>query len=113
MSVLHAPEHDGNQVAGLDVVSALVEVFGGLVDPRLPRGIRYGLASVLTIAVLAVLAGGRNFREVGDRASELPTELLVAAGARASPRTGRPTAPAFSWYVPFWCYRLKSVRTRS
>jgi hypothetical protein len=80
--VLHAPERDANQVAGLDVVSALVEVFDGLMDRRLARGIRHGLASVLTIAVLAVLAGASNCWEVGDRASELPNDLLVAAGGR-------------------------------
>jgi hypothetical protein len=32
--VSHAPEHDDAQDAGLEVVSALVEVFDGLVDPR-------------------------------------------------------------------------------
>jgi hypothetical protein len=92
--VSHAPEHDDGQAAGLDVVSALVEVFDGLVDPRFPRGIRHGLASVLTITVLAVLAGATNFREAGDRASELPADLLVAAGARTNPRTARPEAPS-------------------
>jgi hypothetical protein len=92
--VSHAPEHHDGQAAGLDVVSALVEVFGDLVDPRFARGIRHGLASVLTITVLAALAGARNFREAGDRARELPADLLAAAGARSNPRTRWPEAPS-------------------
>jgi predicted transposase YbfD/YdcC len=95
LSVSHAPgpdtDHDG---AGREVITALLAVFGGLVDPRCARGIRHELASVLTITVLAVLAGARNFREAGDRAAELPADLLVAAGARTSPATGAPEAPS-------------------
>ncbi|MGW7695932.1 transposase family protein [Streptomyces asiaticus] len=64
----HAPGTDTDRDAGLDVISALLQVSSGLIDPRRPRGIRHELASVLTITVLAVLAGTRNFREAGDRA---------------------------------------------
>ncbi len=94
MSVSHVPEHDTGHDAGRQVVSALLEVFGGLVDPRCARGIRHELASVLTVTVLAVLAGARNFREPGDRAGELPADLLIAAGARIGPATGQPEAPS-------------------
>lgn len=94
MSVSHAPGIGIGRDAGLDVISALLQVFGGLIDPRSPRGIRHELASVLTITVLAVLAGARNFREAGDRAAELPADLLVASGARISPATGFPQPPS-------------------
>ncbi len=87
------PEPDTGH-SGLGVISALLTVFGGLVDPHSARRIRHELASVLTITVLAVLAGARNFREAGDRAAELPTDLLIAAGARISPVTGAPEAPS-------------------
>lgn len=90
----HAPDHDARQDAGLDVVSALVAVFDGLVDPRFPRGIRHSMASVLTIAVFAALAGAKNFREAGDRAKELPRDLLAAACARTNPRTGLSEPPS-------------------
>lgn len=93
MSVSHASQPDADH-SGLDVIYALLWVFGGLADPRSPRGIRHELASVLTITVLAVLAGARNFREAGDRAAELPADLLIAAGARISPNTGRPQPPS-------------------
>lgn len=94
MSVSHAPQPDTGRDGGLDVIGALLAVFGGLVDPRSPRGIRHELASVLTITVLATLAGAQNFREAGDRAGELPADLLIAAGARISPVTGAPRAPS-------------------
>ena len=94
MSVSHVPEPDTDHDGGLGVISALLAVFGGLIDPRSARGIRHELASVLTITVLAVLAGARNFREAGDRASELPSDLLIAAGARTSPATGQPQPPS-------------------
>jgi predicted transposase YbfD/YdcC len=94
LSVSHAPETDTGRDAGLDVICALLQVFGGLIDPRSPRGIRHELASVLTITVLAVLAGARNFREAGDRAAELPADLLIAAGARINPATGLVQPPS-------------------
>jgi hypothetical protein len=36
--VSHAPETDTDRDAGLDVISALLQVFGGLIDPRSPEG---------------------------------------------------------------------------
>lgn len=90
MSVSHA----GRDGAGQQVVLVLRELFGQLVDPRAPKGIRHELAFVLTVTVLAVLAGAGNFREAGDRAAELPQGLLVLAGARVSPRTGRREPPS-------------------
>ncbi|MQA17654.1 MAG: hypothetical protein GEV09_27325, partial [Pseudonocardiaceae bacterium] len=82
------------QPAGLQVISALLGVFDALTDPRDPRGVRHRLASVLTITVLSALAGAGNFREAGDRAGELPAELLIAAGARISPASGLPEPPS-------------------
>jgi predicted transposase YbfD/YdcC len=79
---------------GLQVITALRQVFGGLSDPRKPRGVRHRLASVLTITVLAALCGAGNFREAGDRAADLPQDMLAAAGARIHPVTGRRQAPS-------------------
>jgi predicted transposase YbfD/YdcC len=44
--------------------------------------------------VFAVLAGARNFREAGDRAADLPQELLALAGCRLHPLTGLYLAPS-------------------
>ena len=52
------------------------------------------MASVLTITVFAALAGAKNFREAGDRAKELPGDLLAAACARTNLRTGLPEPPS-------------------
>jgi hypothetical protein len=86
--------HAHPQGAGQQVISALRGLFGQLVDPRRPRGVRHTLASVLTVTVLAALAGAGNFREAGDRAAELPEPLLAAAGARVCPRTGDRQPPS-------------------
>lgn len=90
MSVSHADP----QGAGQQVICVLRELFDQLVDPRKPRGRRHRLASVMMVTVLAALAGARNLREAGDRAGELPQEMLAAAGARISARTGRRRAPS-------------------
>jgi predicted transposase YbfD/YdcC len=79
----------------LDVVE-LYRLFAQLADPRKARGIRHHLATVLTVMVFAVLAGARNYREIGDRAADLPAVLLVPAGARVDPRLGMLRAPSGS-----------------
>jgi hypothetical protein len=41
-----------------------------------------------------VLAGGRNFREIGDRGAELPPGLPALADWRVHPASGRCVVPA-------------------
>ncbi len=99
MSVLHAPMTSvgsGPDEPGLADVAELYALFAQVTDPRLPRGVRHHVATVLTVMVFAVLAGARNFREAGDRAADLPPLLLDAAGARRDPRTGDLVAPSGS-----------------
>jgi hypothetical protein len=55
-------------------------MLGGIADPRKMRGIHHQIGAVLTVMVLAVLAGARNFREIADRGSELPPDLLTWRG---------------------------------
>jgi predicted transposase YbfD/YdcC len=112
LSVSHAPEllsltaaestaaepvatgHAGCTDAGAAAVLALVEMLGGVTDPRKPRGRRHQLSAVLAVTVFAVLAEARNFREAGDRAADLPQELLALAGCRRHPVTGGYVAPS-------------------
>lgn len=54
-------------------------------DPRKRRGRRFGLVFVLAVAVVAVLAGASNFREVSDNADDLSQGLLAALGGRTQP----------------------------
>jgi predicted transposase YbfD/YdcC len=81
---------------GLADIGELYALFAQVVDPRRPRGVRHHIATVLTVMVLVVLAGARNFREAGDRAADLPPLLLEAAGARRDPRTAQLVAPSGS-----------------
>jgi DDE_Tnp_1-associated len=57
-------------------------VLAQLPDPRRCRGVRHLLTAILTIAVIAVLAGAQNFREIGDHVRDLPQEILAQVGAR-------------------------------
>jgi hypothetical protein len=69
-------------------------MLGGITDPRDPPGARYRIGAVLTVMVFAVLAGARNFREIADRACDLPQELLAVAGCPTHAVTGRSVAPS-------------------
>jgi predicted transposase YbfD/YdcC len=81
---------------GLADIAELYALFTQVIDPRRPRGVRHGIATVLTVMVLVVLAGARNFREAGDQAADLPDLLLHAARARQDPRTGALVVPSGS-----------------
>ncbi len=60
----------------------LTEVFADLPDPREARGVRHGLASVLTIAQCVVLAGTRTLLGSGSgrrmRTGTEPVNLFEA-----------------------------------
>jgi predicted transposase YbfD/YdcC len=80
--------------AGVSGVGLLVDLLGGVPDPRDPRGVRHAIGAVLSVMVFAVLAGARNFREIADRAADLPAVLLAVAGCRVHPLTGRYVVPS-------------------
>jgi DDE_Tnp_1-associated len=65
---------------GVAAVGRLVEMLSRVPDPRKPRGVRHRVGSVLAVTVFAALAGASNFRKAGDRAADLPQELLALAG---------------------------------
>jgi hypothetical protein len=87
MSVSHARttavtsiyEHAPRDVPGL------LEVLAQVQDLRKRRGRRYLLAFVLAVAVACVLAGARNFREIGDQGADLPQEVLARLGGKPHP----------------------------
>lgn len=80
-------------VAGVD---RLVEMLHGIADPRDVRGVVYSAGSVLVVMVFAVLAGARNFRQIGDRAADLPQDLLRRSGCPQHGLTGHYVAPSES-----------------
>lgn len=54
-------------------------------DPRAKRGRRYTLASVLTIAVGAVMAGAQSFTAIGEWAGDLTDDQLTSVGLQSAP----------------------------
>jgi predicted transposase YbfD/YdcC len=77
-----------------DELPGLLAVLGRVPDPRRRRGRRYTLVFLLAVAVACVLAGAKNFREIGDQASDLPQEVLARLGGRPHPLLRTITAPS-------------------
>jgi DDE_Tnp_1-associated/Transposase DDE domain len=77
-----------------DELPGLLKVLGRVPDPRRMRGRRYTLVFLLAVAVACVLAGAKNFREIGDQASDLPQEVLARLGGRPHPLRRTITAPS-------------------
>ena len=75
-------------------VPGLLEVLAQVQDPRRRRGRRFALVFVLAVAVVCVLAGAKNFREIGDQAGDLPQDLLAALGGTPHPLWRRIAAPS-------------------
>lgn len=92
MSVLHACS--GALTSTDEQVPGLLEVLAQVPDPRRRRGRRFGLAFVLAVAVMCVLAGAKSFREIGDQAVDLPQDLLAALGGRPHPLRRQIVAPS-------------------
>jgi hypothetical protein len=60
-----------------DEVPSLLEVLAQVPDPRKPRGRRFTLVFLLAVAVACVLAGAKNFREIGDQAADQAVAGIV------------------------------------
>ena len=58
----------------------LLEALEAVPDPRDRRGVRYGLAGVLALAVTATVAGCRSFTAIGQWATETAADTLASFG---------------------------------
>jgi predicted transposase YbfD/YdcC len=87
-AVTSTDEHAAGEVPGL------LEVLAQVPDPRKLRGRRYLLVFVLAVAVACVLAGAKNFREIGDQAADLPQEVLRRLGGTRHPLRRKIIAPS-------------------
>jgi predicted transposase YbfD/YdcC len=58
----------------------LLAVLAAVPDPRDPRGVRYPLASLLAVAVCAVLAGAVTFAAIADWARDLDSAAWARLG---------------------------------
>lgn len=85
----------------LDLNKADIGGKGGLIgrleevtDPRDPRGVRHNQASILAIAVCAVLAGSRGYTAIFEWAADLSQELLERFRCRWSKKKGMYIPPS-------------------
>jgi predicted transposase YbfD/YdcC len=98
----------------------LLAALADIVDRRKPRGKRHELASVLAVAVCAVLAGSNGPFAIAQHAATLPQSALARLGVRHNTRLGRRLPPsrstirralraldpdAFDRCVSAWLYR--------
>ena len=65
------------------VALSLVEVFGGVPDPRKARGVRHGVAAILLLGACAVLTGARSFAAIGEYAHDTGRTILDRLGMGA------------------------------
>ena len=63
-------------------ISSLLRMLATVPDPRGLQGRQYSLGFILTICVVAVLAGAKNYREIGSHAADMPQELMKKLGAK-------------------------------
>lgn len=66
--------------------AGLVAALHALPDPRARRGVRHGLAVVVTAAICAVIAGYRSYTAIGEWVADLPAETAAALGIDAGRR---------------------------
>ncbi len=64
----------------LTVAPELRTALAQVTDPRKPRGVRHGLAVVLTTAVCAVAAGARSFVAIAEWVADLPATVAEHLG---------------------------------
>lgn len=74
----------------------LIELLRGVPEVRKARGIRHGRASMLAMAICAVLCGARSYAAIAEWAGRCSQKMLKRLRARKSPHTGRYEAPSES-----------------
>ena len=67
----------------ITVAPELRTVLAQVTDPRKPRGVRHGLAVVLTTAVCTVAAGARSFVAIAEWVANLPSTVAEQLGTAA------------------------------
>lgn len=94
------PELLPTEVAmNLDAVA--IETTGGLIDhlrtladPRMKRGIRHRMISMLTVAVCAVLSGAKSYIAIGEWAKRSTQDMRKRMGCRFDAKTALFVAPS-------------------
>ena len=84
MSLSHAVPDESSAGHEVPNISRLLEMLGRLTDPRSPQGKRHELVFTLACAVVAVLAGACNYRQLASQVGDFPQSLLATLGGRWS-----------------------------
>src|SRR5437764_14858464 len=84
------PGIDVPAVLGGDEQQNLLHARTTVPDPRQRRGVRYRLASLLAVAVCAVLAGATTFAAIADWAADLDEPARARLGFSGPLPVGRP-----------------------
>jgi len=69
----------------------LIDLLTTIVDPRMRRGVRHPVVTIVGIAVCAALSGARSFCAIAEWAQELTREALERLGAKRCTPPSEPT----------------------
>ena len=72
----------------------LLEYLAQVTDHRKPKGVRHGLAAILTVIVAARLSGANSVYAAAQFAASMPQEALARCGIRYNKRLGRYLPPS-------------------
>ena len=78
-----SPSSLADAVSGRSTVREHERLFAllrGVKDPRKLRGVRFGLAGLLAVAIAAVAAGATSFRAIGEWSRDMPEEVAGGFG---------------------------------
>jgi DDE_Tnp_1-associated len=75
-------------------VRGLLEMLAQVPDLRKRRGRRHELMFALAVAACCALAGAKTYRESGDKAADLPQDVLAASAAASTPLKRAIIAPS-------------------
>jgi hypothetical protein len=85
----------------MNLNAVAIETTGGLIDhlsmvrdPRMKRGIRHRMLSVLTVAVCAVLSGAKSYIAIGEWAKRADQDMCKRMGCRFNKISGLFVAPS-------------------
>jgi predicted transposase YbfD/YdcC len=77
--VSRASDAPGSVASEVDL-SELLQILSEVPDRRDARGRIYGLPYILSVALIAILAGASKFRQIADHAADLQQEILGKLG---------------------------------
>ena len=78
----------------IETTGGLIDYLRAISDPRMKRGIRHRMLSVLTVAVCAVLSGAKSYTAIGEWAKRSDQDMRKRMGCRFDKNSGLFVAPS-------------------